>query len=90
LWTTASEVDRRLFDLDRADVVHLVRWPHAVPIVDPGYYRRLEQLVQTPPLVYAGDWLVQPCVEGAVRSGEAAARHFPPAARRRDQDLSSP
>jgi predicted NAD/FAD-dependent oxidoreductase len=73
LWTEATAIDPRLFDLDRADLVHLVRWPHAVPIVDPGYYGRLQGLPQRRPIVYAGDWLVQPCVEGAVRSGEAAA-----------------
>jgi protoporphyrinogen oxidase len=76
LWKIATEIDPRLFDLDRADIVHLVRWPHAVPVVDPGYYRRLAGLAQAPPVVYAGDWLVQPCVEGAVRSGEAAAALF--------------
>jgi predicted NAD/FAD-dependent oxidoreductase len=76
LWATATAIEPRLFDLDRADVVHLVRWAHAVPLVDRGYYRRLAPLVQGPPIVYAGDWLVQPCVEGAVRSGEAAAELF--------------
>jgi protoporphyrinogen oxidase len=78
LWAAATTVEPRLFDLGRADIVHLVRWPHAVPVVDRGYYRRLEPLVQAPPVVYAGDWLVQPCVEGAVRSGEAAAARFNP------------
>jgi predicted NAD/FAD-dependent oxidoreductase len=34
-----------------------------------GYARR-------PPLVLAGDWTHQACVEGAVRSGEAAAAAF--------------
>jgi predicted NAD/FAD-dependent oxidoreductase len=41
--------------------------------VRPGYHRRVAGLEQRPPIVYAGDWLVQPCVEGAVRSGQAAA-----------------
>jgi predicted NAD/FAD-dependent oxidoreductase len=71
------EADPRLFDLDPADIVHLVRWPYAVPVVGPGYYRRLAQLSQSTPIAYAGDWLVQPCAEGAVRSGEAAAAVFP-------------
>ena len=64
----------RLFDLASADVIHLVRWPHAVPVVGPGYYARLRRLPSGGPIAFAGDWLVQPCVEGAVRSGEAAAR----------------
>jgi predicted NAD/FAD-dependent oxidoreductase len=78
LWAAATAIDPRLFDLDRADVVRLVRWPHAVPIVGRGYYRVIDALTQRPPIVYAGDWLVQPCIEGAVRSGEAAAARFPP------------
>ena len=73
LWSTARGIDPRLFDLASADVVQLIRWEHAVPIVGPGYHRRLASLQQRPPVVFAGDWLVQPCVEGAVRSGEAAA-----------------
>jgi predicted NAD/FAD-dependent oxidoreductase len=74
LWSAARQIDPRLFPLDRADVVQLIRWPHAVPSVGPGYFTRLRSLAQQPPVVFAGDWLVQPCVEGAVRSGEAAAR----------------
>ena len=79
LWSTAATIEPRLFDLASADVVHLIRWPHAVPAVGPGYFTRLRELRQEPPIVFAGDWLVQPCVEGAVRSGERAARCFPPA-----------
>lgn len=81
LWSLASAIEPRLFALESADIVHLIRWTHAVPIVDPGYYARLDELPQQPPIVFAGDWLVQPCVEGAVRSGDAAAARFPPRAR---------
>lgn len=73
MWSLARQIDPRLFPLDRADVVQLIRWRHAVPLVDPGYYARLRRLPQRPPVFFAGDWLVQPCVEGAVRSGEAVA-----------------
>jgi oxygen-dependent protoporphyrinogen oxidase len=73
LWEAATRIDPRLFALDDADVVQLIRWRHAVPDVRPGYFRRLADLRQEPPIVFAGDWLVQPCVEGAVRSGQAAA-----------------
>jgi len=73
LWREARTIDPDLFDLRDAEVVRLVRWRHAVPIVGPGYYRRLAGLRQRAPIVFAGDWLVQPCVEGAVRSGNAAA-----------------
>lgn len=73
IWAEARRVDPRVFPLERADVVHLVRWPHAVPDVRPGYHTRLAAFHQRPPIFYAGDWLVQPCVEGAVRSGDTAA-----------------
>jgi predicted NAD/FAD-dependent oxidoreductase len=76
LWEAATAIDRRLFPLDDADVVQLIRWPHAVPAVGPGYFARVRSFVQRPPIVFAGDWLVQPCVEGAVRSGNAAASCF--------------
>jgi predicted NAD/FAD-dependent oxidoreductase len=77
LWSTARSIDHRLFELERADVVQLIRWRHAVPAVVPGYHGRLATIDQRPPIVFAGDWLVQPCVEGAVRSGDAAAAMFP-------------
>lgn len=73
MWSTARRIDPRLFPLDRADVVQLIRWRHAVPDVGPGYHGRIAGFRQSSPVVFAGDWLVQPCVEGAVRSGEAAA-----------------
>jgi oxygen-dependent protoporphyrinogen oxidase len=76
LWSVARGIEPRLFPLDEAEIVHLIRWPNAVPIVDRGYLRRIATLPQRPPLVFAGDWLVQPCVEGAVRSGEQAAARF--------------
>lgn len=76
LWTAATEIEPRLFPLEEAEVVQLIRWRHAVPDVGPGYHTRLATFRQRPPLVLAGDWLVQPCVEGAVRSGNAAAAVF--------------
>ena len=76
LWEAGSTIDDRLFPLDTAEIVHLVRWRHAVPKVGVGYFARLRRLHQRPPIVFAGDWLVQPCVEGAVRSGNAAAAVF--------------
>lgn len=76
LWEAAAAIDPRLFRLETADVVQLVRWRHAVPDVVPGYFGRMAGFRQRPPIVFAGDWLVQPCVEGAVRSGNAAAAVF--------------
>lgn len=79
LWTVATAIEPRLFPLADAEMTHLIRWPMAVPIVDHGYIGRIRTLPQRPPIVFAGDWLVQPCVEGAVRSGERAAAAFGPA-----------
>jgi predicted NAD/FAD-dependent oxidoreductase len=79
LWTEASRIDPRIFPLDDAEIRLLVRWTHAVPVVDPGYHARLRRLRQQPPIVFCGDWLVQPCVEGAVRSGAIAAGLLGPA-----------
>jgi protoporphyrinogen/coproporphyrinogen III oxidase len=76
LWSVARSIEPRLFGLDEAEIVHLIRWPHAVPTFDRGYLGRIRTLPQRPPLLFAGDWLVQPCVEGAVRSGERAAAAF--------------
>jgi oxygen-dependent protoporphyrinogen oxidase len=76
LWSVASAIEPRLFPLGEAEIVHLIRWPMAVPTVDRGYIGRIRTLPQRPPIVFAGDWLVQPCVEGAVRSGERAAAAF--------------
>ena len=76
LWEAARTIEPRLFSLDDAEIVQLIRWRHAVPAVHPGYFTRLRSFTQRPPLVFAGDWLVQPCVEGAVRSGNAAASCF--------------
>jgi oxygen-dependent protoporphyrinogen oxidase len=76
LWEAGSRIDDRLFPLESAEIVHVVRWTHAVPKVGVGYLAAVDTIVQRPPIVFAGDWLVQPCVEGAVRSGIAAAACF--------------
>jgi oxygen-dependent protoporphyrinogen oxidase len=76
LWAAAASIDARIFPLADAEIVHIVRWRHAVPRVGPGHFASVRRMVQRQPVVFAGDWLVQPCVEGAVRSGIAAAEHF--------------
>jgi predicted NAD/FAD-dependent oxidoreductase len=62
-----------MFTLEEAAVVHLMRWEWAVPTMGPRHYTRMATYTRRPPLVLAGDWLQQACVEGAVRSGEAAS-----------------
>lgn len=60
-------------------VHEVVRWEHAVPTMAPGHFTRMAAYQRQPPLVFAGDWTHQACIEGAVRSGEAAAAAFGPA-----------
>jgi protoporphyrinogen/coproporphyrinogen III oxidase len=76
VWERARTVVPELFTLDQAEVVQLIRWEWAIPILQPGHYTRLSQYERRPPIVLAGDWTEQACVEGAVRSGEAAAAAF--------------
>lgn len=52
----------------------LIRFPHGVSIPEPG---RLDRIGGAAPgVVLAGDYLVAPTVEGAVRSGEQAAERL--------------
>lgn len=76
LWTQAQAITPGLFPLEQADIIHYHHWEWAVPVMGPGHYRRLAAFQQKPPIVFAGDWMNEACVEGAVRSGEAAARVF--------------
>lgn len=73
LFTTAAELTGEAIPWREFEVVHLVRWSQAVPVVDVGYYSRLESIDRRAPIALAGDWCDQPCVEGAVRSGYRAA-----------------
>jgi len=59
----------------RESVVH--RWSHARPLFPCGALARLEhfdaRIARSPRLVFAGDYLVAPTVEGALTSGMRAA-----------------
>jgi len=76
LWAAARELAPGLPELRAWPVHHVVRWEHAVPTIRPGHFRRMAAYNRQPPVVFAGDWTHQACVEGAVRSGEAAATAF--------------
>ena len=76
LWAEARTVVPEMFTLAEADIVHYHRWEWAVPIMGPGHYQRLAAHQHRLPVVFAGDWMNNACVEGAVRSGEAAAAAF--------------
>jgi predicted NAD/FAD-dependent oxidoreductase len=76
LWEAGRAVAPDMFTLEQTVVVRLIHWEWAVPTMGPGHYTRMTAYMRRPPLVLAGDWLEQACVEGAVRSGEAAAAAF--------------
>ena len=76
---TADLRRARIAEIGPADeLFHRVyRWEHALPEFDAGHFVRLatfaEGKVETGGLVYAGDYLGGPLVEGAVTSGQEAA-----------------
>ena len=72
LWEHGSRADPDLFGLDKCHVVQVFKWPEAVPVFTPGLLTRIVSWQQRPPVVFAGDWLHSPCIEGAVRSALGA------------------
>lgn len=73
LWDKAKEILPELFSLDDAEVMHLVRWKHAIPVLGKNTCKEIKNYQPEPPIIFAGDWSSQPCVEGAIRSGKRAA-----------------
>jgi oxygen-dependent protoporphyrinogen oxidase len=65
---------------DRVLFSRAFRWPHALPYFDVGHIRRLSKFaggeIETGRVVFAGDYLGGPFIEGAVTSGQAAARRL--------------
>ena len=56
----------------------IYRWPQALPEFEVGHFHRLQAFANRAierggPIVYAGDYLGGPFIEGAIVSGEAAA-----------------
>lgn len=78
LWEAAAGIVPGLPPLTAWKVQHTVKWRNAVPTMPPGHFSRMAAYARRPPIVFAGDWTHQACVEGAVRSGEAAAEAFGP------------
>lgn len=78
LYQAASTLVPELPPLEAWKIRHVVKWRNAVPVMAPGHFTRLANYSRRPPIVFAGDWTHQACVEGAVRSGEAAAEAFGP------------
>ncbi len=78
LWKAGQAIVPELPPLSAWKVQHVVKWRHAVPTMAPGHFSRMAAYARRPPIVFAGDWTHQACVEGAVRSGEAAAEAFGP------------
>jgi predicted NAD/FAD-dependent oxidoreductase len=79
LWKAATHAVPELPPVEGWKISYVVRWRYAVPTMAPGHFTRLAAYARRPPIVFAGDWTHQACVEGAVRSGEAAAAAFGPA-----------
>merc|ERR1712137_1281225 len=67
LWCTARRILPSLFDIQEADVVHLVCWENAIPVLGSGCCKSMRDYQPKQPVAFAGDWSVQPCVEGAIR-----------------------
>jgi protoporphyrinogen/coproporphyrinogen III oxidase len=63
---------------DGAVLRHTLRWPEGLPRFPPGALRRRHlqhpEALHRGPVAFAGDYLFAPHVEGAMRSGRAAAR----------------
>jgi len=78
LWSAAEKIAPGLPPPGAWAVRYVLRWEHAMPTMAPGHFTRLAAYQRHPPLVFAGDWTHQACIEGAVRSGEAAAVAFGP------------
>jgi len=77
LW---PEIQSRLPDVDRR-VIHVVnQWiPHKLPVFYPGYGKQVVQFLQWQQahrqcVYFCGDWLSQPLLNGACRSGFDAAQ----------------
>ena len=61
---------------------HVQRWPEALPMFEPGHFKRLRSFangeIENPKqaLVFAGDYIGGPFVEGAFTSGVRAAERL--------------
>lgn len=73
LWNRAKEILPELFSLEEAEIIHIVRWKHAIPVLGKNTCSVIKNYKPEPPIIFAGDWSLQPCVEGAIRSGKRAA-----------------
>jgi oxygen-dependent protoporphyrinogen oxidase len=75
LRSDAEEIFGRLAD---PDWIRLYPRSQGVVLPAPGHYRRMHALLRRPRerLLYAGDWLAGSTIEGAVRSGLAAAERI--------------
>lgn len=63
-----------------AELVHVHRWPEALPRYQPGHIEAVRQFriaeAGLTSLAFAGDYLDGPYVDGAVRSGQSAAQRL--------------
>jgi len=61
--------------IPESDWTEVISWPNAIARTPPGHFKATQRFVQRERngLYFAGDWLSGSTIEGAVRSGEAAA-----------------
>lgn len=77
LLTDFSQIGQE-YQIGNPEFTKVHRWPHALPVMDTGYFHRLnsfikEQAASDDLLVFAGDYIGGPFIEGAVTSGISAA-----------------
>ena len=77
VWQALRHFNVRL-PAQHPDVVRIVRRKNAIPIPQVGRYRLAAdfQRTQSPPIVFAGDYLATATIEGALQTGRIAASQF--------------
>jgi oxygen-dependent protoporphyrinogen oxidase len=69
-----------VYDLGEGLFCRVYRWHHAIPDFDVGHFKRLKRFadgeIETGRVVFAGDYLGGPFVEGAITSGLDAAHRL--------------
>jgi oxygen-dependent protoporphyrinogen oxidase len=80
LWADIQRIGFLEHDLDAQTVFRVRRWPEALPAFDVGHFKRLatfeQGAIETGNVVFAGDYLGGPFIDGAITSGLRAAERL--------------